>query len=85
VLAFLVSTARGGIRCTYWYRNVLEGTNVDNLITTRQAADLLGVCGKTIRRMRDAGQLRAVLIGRAVRYEQSEIETFIERRKERTK
>jgi excisionase family DNA binding protein len=82
VPALLVFTAFGGLRCTYWYRNVLEGTNVDNLITTRQAADLLGVCRKTICRMRDAGQLRAVLIGRAVRYEISELKKAIEQRKE---
>ena len=61
------------------------GNTMDSLVTTKQAAAMLGVCAKTIRRLRDAGQLRAVLVGRSVRYVQKDIVSFIERRKERKK
>ena len=41
-------------------------TNGDGLLSYKQAASLLNVCSRTLRRMVDAGQLQAVRIRRRV-------------------
>ena len=48
------------------------------LLTTRQAAEALQVCEKTVFNLTRSGQLRAVKIGSAVRYAVADIEAFIQ-------
>ena len=47
------------------------------LLTTQEAAALLRVCPKTIRRMAQRGQLRAVRVGRDLRFKREKILLFI--------
>ena len=52
----------------------------DNLLTTAQAAMRLGVCTKTILRMREDGKLKGVKLtgsNRSLRFPESEIERFL--------
>jgi excisionase family DNA binding protein len=50
------------------------------LLTRREAADALGVSVDTLVRLLDAGELRAVRVGRSVRVPTSEVESFVDRR-----
>jgi len=47
------------------------------LLTYRDAADELRVCAKTVERLVQRGELRAVRIGRAVRLTPDELERYI--------
>jgi excisionase family DNA binding protein len=47
------------------------------LVTPRQAAQALAVCEKTLWNLDRAGKLKAVRIGRAVRYSVSDLQAFI--------
>lgn len=49
------------------------------LLTEAEAADRLRVCTRTLRKARHAGLLHYVLIGRAIRYTVSDLESYIER------
>jgi hypothetical protein len=52
------------------------------LLTPREAAAALAVCEKTLWSItQPRGDLRAVRIGRAVRYDMADLRTFIEHRK----
>lgn len=48
------------------------------LITGKEAARLLGCCERTLWKMREAGKIRCVKIGVAVRFTRAEIARFIE-------
>ena len=48
------------------------------LLTETEAAELLRVCARTLRKARAAGLLRYVLIGRAVRYTVADLESYID-------
>lgn len=48
------------------------------LLTEAEAADRLRLSQRTLRKARQDGQLRYVLIGRAVRYTEQDLETFID-------
>ncbi|QDT29390.1 helix-turn-helix domain-containing protein [Gimesia panareensis] len=48
------------------------------LITEREAAQLLGVCERTVWKLRNENKIRCVKIGAAVRYTREEISRFIE-------
>ncbi|MBA4087400.1 MAG: hypothetical protein C0491_06320 [Novosphingobium sp.] len=48
------------------------------LMTEAEAAQRLRVCTRTLRKARRAGTLRYVLIGRAVRYTEDDLVTFID-------
>lgn len=48
------------------------------LLKKREVAEYLSVCTKTIDRWVDRGALKALKIGRSVRFEASEVERFIE-------
>lgn len=47
-------------------------------LTIRQTAEALQVCEKTIWTLTKAGRLRAIRIGRAVRYDVADVRRFIE-------
>ena len=49
------------------------------LLTEPEAAERLRVCTRTLRKARQEGALHYVLIGRAVRYTVTDLESFIER------
>ncbi|MBN1359728.1 MAG: helix-turn-helix domain-containing protein [Sedimentisphaerales bacterium] len=53
------------------------------LLSPRDAARALSVCGKTLYNLREAGEIRAVRIGRAVRYSVEELQAWIERASEK--
>jgi excisionase family DNA binding protein len=48
------------------------------LLTVREVAERLGVCERTVFTLTQEGKLPAARIGRAVRYDPSDIATFIE-------
>ena len=48
------------------------------LLTEAEAAEALRLCTRTLRKARHEGKLSYVLIGRAVRYTMSDLESFIE-------
>ena len=48
------------------------------LLTEAEAAEALRVCTRTLRKARHEGKLSYVLIGRAVRYTMSDLDSFIE-------
>lgn len=50
------------------------------LVSEKEAARLLGCCERTVSRMRNAGQLKYVNLGKAVRYSREEIIRFVESR-----
>lgn len=47
------------------------------LLTEAEAAEALRLCTRTLRKARQEGRLTYVLIGRAVRYTMSDLDTFI--------
>jgi excisionase family DNA binding protein len=49
------------------------------LVDSREAARLLGVSERTLWTLKDSGQVRAINIGRSVRYPVSELERYIRR------
>lgn len=48
------------------------------LLTEEQAAAQLAVCPRTLRKARQQGDLRYVLIGRAVRYTMPDLQAYVE-------
>lgn len=48
------------------------------LLTEGEAAEVLKLCTRTLRKARQHGKLTYVLIGRSVRYTMSDLEAFIE-------
>jgi len=48
------------------------------LLTETEAAEALRLCPRTLRKARQEGRLTYILIGRAVRYTMSDLESFIE-------
>jgi len=51
---------------------------VKKLLTVNELADMLSVNPMTVRRMVKRGQLSAVRIGRAIRFEPTAIDAFLE-------
>jgi excisionase family DNA binding protein len=51
------------------------------LLTVREAADVLRVSERTLWTLTHSGELPAVRVGRSVRYDQSDITSWIESRK----
>lgn len=47
------------------------------LMTESEAADALRLCPRTLRKARQEGRLGYVLIGRAIRYSISDLESFV--------
>ena len=54
---------------------------VPSLLSREQAAKALGICGRNVDYLREAGKLPFVRIGRRVLYAPADIEHFIESRK----
>lgn len=54
------------------------------LLTIGQTAEALAVCERTVWLMTRRGDLPAVKIGRAVRYDPADVRAFIERQKQET-
>ena len=50
----------------------IKAKNEDRLLTVVEAAELLGVCAKTVYRMRKAGALEAVPVGGQLKYRRSD-------------
>lgn len=48
------------------------------LLTETEAADRLRLCARTLRKARQDGQLRYILIGRAIRYTVADLESFVD-------
>ena len=48
-------------------------------LSTRAAADHLGITTRTLYRLIDSGQLPAYKFGRVIRLKESEVEAFVER------
>ncbi|HEY0624638.1 helix-turn-helix domain-containing protein [Sphingomonas sp.] len=48
------------------------------LLTEDEAAARLQICGRTLRRERQAGNVRYILIGRCVRYHPDDLDQLIE-------
>ncbi len=53
----------------------------ERLVSKKELAERLGVCQNTVDSLRSAGYIAAVRIGNRVKFEQSEVERFIESRK----
>lgn len=49
------------------------------LVTSREAARLLSICERSLWSLSQSGALKAVRIGRSVRYAVADIEDYIER------
>ena len=54
------------------------------LLTPREAAKALSVCERTLYALTKAGQLPAVHIGRAVRYDVADLRGYIDRMKKQS-
>src|SRR6266498_3583688 len=59
----------------------MSGEVAPLLVNDREAARLLGVCAKTIYLLTKRGELPAVRIGRAVRYDVQDLRGFVQRTK----
>jgi excisionase family DNA binding protein len=59
-----------------------QATGPPRLLTIREAASLLGVSEKTVRRLISSRQLQCVRIRRLVRLQQADLIRFVEARKE---
>lgn len=57
-------------------------TGIPNLLTEDEAAAVLRMCPRTLRKARQAGELPFVRFGRIVRYSESDLAQFIERSRE---
>lgn len=49
----------------------------DRLLTAEEAAAILRISTKTLYRLRDAGKLNAVKIGRSLRYRESDLKRYM--------
>lgn len=54
-------------------KELLSNTNGDELLTQKQAAELLQVTTSTIIRWQNSGELPVTRVGRAVRYRRSDL------------
>jgi len=54
---------------------------VPPLLTSRETAKTLAICEKSLFNLTRRGELRAIRIGRAVRYSVSDLQAFIDRAK----
>jgi excisionase family DNA binding protein len=52
-------------------------TTLTPLLTVREAADVLRVSERTLWTLTHSGELRAVRVGRSVRYDQSDLASWI--------
>ena len=52
------------------------------LLTSREAAESLGICERTLYGLTRRGELRAVKIGRSVRYSMDDLKTWIKKSSE---
>ncbi len=59
------------------YAETNSDSNSQSLLTVRQVAGMLGVCERTVFSLTQAGTLPAARIGRAVRYDPSDVAEFI--------
>lgn len=50
---------------------------IDRLLRERDAADLLAVCPRTLRKWRQEGKIEFALIGSAIRYSLADLHAFI--------
>ena len=50
----------------------------ERCVSLRQAAGILGVCVRTVRREIDRGKLLAIRVGRSVRIRMSELRRYME-------
>ena len=62
--------------------NALTPTPAPLLLTIRQVAAALQLCEKSVWTLRHSGRLRAVCIGRAVRFELRDVLALVEAAKE---
>ena len=53
--------------------------HLDALMDEAQACRVLAVCGRTLRKERQAGRLPYIMIGRAIRYSAADLQAYIER------
>lgn len=56
-------------------------TGVAHLLTARAAAARLGIAPATLGRLRRAGHLPGVLVGRAWRYDPTDLDAYVEAQK----
>jgi excisionase family DNA binding protein len=63
------------------FSTVKEPTVQPMLLTARQAAKALSVCEKTLWTLAQRGEIPAVRIGRAVRYDPRDLDAWIQRAK----
>lgn len=55
------------------------------LFTGLEAANMMGVCERTLANARRRGDLPYVLLGRSVRYKPEDLEGFIQKQRRRTR
>jgi len=56
----------------------VTSTSAPLLLTETEAAELLRLCPRTLRKARADGHLRYILIGRAIRYTLRDLEAFVD-------
>jgi excisionase family DNA binding protein len=61
-------------------RELADGSDTVRLLTRKQAARRLGISVRKLDALEEAGDLRAIRIGRSVRYHPDTLERFIRRR-----
>ena len=54
----------------------------NEMLTTNEVVNLLGISRSTLYRARKSGKLRATRLGRFLRFERKEIENYIQNQKE---
>lgn len=69
----------GGVFATFRYReNPERDKRVERMLTELEAADVLGISARTLWQLRKDEKVRAVRIGRSVRYDPADLREFIE-------
>lgn len=58
--------------------NLVPNRVVEPLLDSRHTAELLGICTRKLWSLVDAGEIKAVRIGRAVRFDPADIRRFID-------
>ena len=51
---------------------------MDRLLSTKEVADLLSCCEKTVGRLRESGTIPHVRVGRLVRFRPDAVEAFLD-------
>lgn len=59
-----------------------DGPDTARLLTREEAADVLNVSVRTLDALEEAGKIRAIRIGRSVRYHPETVDRFVRRRAE---